>query len=173
MSHSGILPIFSNTSRPACIFHIFPLFESYSLSSPHGHICGSTSSPPGYWYTSCFFVAGPAVRHEFLARACSRSLWGRAKQFALLSLLLNSRICFCVLPLPPFFLALAFPLFLSLRLLLYCTAQTFLWAKFIIGFLLYPLYFMHYFIPPCSSSPFSRGVYAQYDVPYNYIPGNI
>ena len=75
-----------------------------------------TPLPPDHWYASFFFLAGPGALHENVVSAFLRCPVGLAHMFSSLSLRLTPRIYLNVLPYPPYFLALAFPVPLSFLL---------------------------------------------------------
>lgn len=160
MLHSGIFPIFFSNTPPSFLYisHSPTLWVLLSLASSHGHISAFRPSPAVYWYTFFFFVAGPGYLHEILAWYFRKSL-GPCKVIFIPTPSLISRISSSVPAFPLFFLALAFPIFLCLFLLVYCTAQTYVWRLCILGVLLYPSYSMDYVIPPYSSLPYRRGGY--------------
>ena len=75
--------------------------------------------PPDYRYASLFFLAGPVPIHEIAVSAFSSSPLGRVNTSSFQCLLLSSSIAPNVLPLPPSYLPLAFPFFLSLTSVLH------------------------------------------------------
>ena len=101
--------------------------EFYSLLLCHTGTSVRLHPPPGYWYTSFFFMqAGPGSLHELAVSAFSRSPLGRANTLSFLIPSLNPPCVYlkCSSHISPCFSALAFPFFLSFLLLLSCTSQT-------------------------------------------------
>ena len=105
-----------------------------SCALPQGKLCAPSSSSTRLLVY--LIRASPGPVHENSVSAFSRNPSGRASTFYFSSLFVNPRKSLNVLPLSPYFLALAFPLLLHLLLLLADIPQTSLWTVSLLGFLL-------------------------------------
>ena len=132
---------------------------------PQGHICTSSSSCRLLAYLF-LLLASPGPLPEIAVSEFSRCPLGRPNTFPCLLLLLTPLVS-----LSPFVLALAFPLFLSILLLLSCIPQTSLWTVPLLGFLLHPFIHSRLRYPTLSQLALSSLSPMQ---PYQlYVAGNL
>ena len=149
---------------PPCTFHILLLREFYSPL--FGHTGTSLHllppRPPGYWYTSFFFLAGPGPLHEIGVRFSVFAKFTVPCKYLFiptpsLSLPYISRVFSpvspCFLPL----LAVALPFFLSFLFYFYFVPPKLLYGHhLLVGFILlsFHVFSTTLFPPYYSSSPF-------------------
>ena len=108
--------------------------------------------PPGYWYISCFFLAGPGLLHDIAVLGVS-SRFGRVITFSFPPLLNPPNTCKHL-----FSFTLFLGASLSLISIISFTAvvspkRLYGWYFFSVSSYILP-YFLDYAIPPYSTSPF-------------------
>ena len=114
------------------------------------------SPPPGYWYVYLFLLYGRSRSPIIRKRSCSvfaESIGSCKYTFSFLFLPSTPRISPSAFSIPPCFLVLAFPLFLSFLLLLPCTSQTSRRTSPLLGFPLHPSKLSQLRYPTLFSSP--------------------
>ena len=139
-----------------------------SIALPHGHICASISSCSRlllvYLVPLSSFRQVQVTYTKAQFRRFREVHWPvKIRFFSFLFLPSIPCISPSAFLIPPCFVALAFPFFLSLLLLLPCTFQTSRRTSPFLGFPLHPSILFNYAIPHFSSSPF------RYFLPYSSI----
>ena len=126
--------------------------------------------PPGYWSTS-FLLSNRSPTRKLQFQRFREVHWDVQNTFSFISVRFIPRIFFRVSPMSPWFLALAFPFFLSFLLPVSCTSQTSLRTS---SLWFHPIFLpclLCYAIPPYSSSPFCY--FLQYSYSMSTMAGNL